>query len=147
MLTYVKVLVITSLIGGSTYKQYIFNDYILKDHDYGTEELNQLVDNRYEIVDFNNNIVYAIPLNEEFKVAYKKNPKHQKGGWMLEGKHVGEVEEITKVKCQEYDCLKVLRKVSMDTPFGRDTYIQIQHLLDIRKLPGIGKNRKKYDCI
>jgi len=126
----IKVLVVTYILAIHQAKYYLYDDYIVKQYFYPTEELKNLTNISYAILDLTNDKVYFIPTDRDVRIL--QSNLQGAGEWTSGDKKILKTETIN-VNYSGFKCLKEIEYSEMNTPFGPDQSKKITYYADLDK--------------
>lgn len=108
----IKVLVVTYILAIHQAKYYLYDDYIVKQYFYPTEELKNVTNISYAILDLTNDKVYFIPTDRDVRIL--QSNLQGAGEWTSGDKKILKTETIN-VNYSGFKCLKEIEYSEMNT--------------------------------
>jgi len=126
----IKVLVVTYILAIHQAKYYIYDDYIVKQYFYPNDELKNVTNIRYAILDLAADKVYFIPTDKDVRIL--QTNLQGAGEWTSGNKKILKTETM-KVRYSGFKCLKVIEYNEINTPFGPSQSKKITYYADLDK--------------
>ena len=129
----IKVLVITYSLAMVDIKQYVFDDYVLRQYINKIENFKSIIDREYELLDIKSNKMYVVPFDRQVRVENEFVPIE--GEWTAGEKVISKI-ETKKVKYKNLKCLQVTEYTGSVTPFGNNQSKTVKYFANLDKYLG-----------
>jgi hypothetical protein len=126
----IKVLVVTYILAIHQAKYYIYDDYIVKQYFYLNDEVRNVTNISYAILDLTVDKVYFIPTDRNVRIL--QSNLQGAGEWTSGDSRILKT-ETTKVNYSGFKCLKEIEYSEINTPFGYDQSKKITYYANLGK--------------
>jgi hypothetical protein len=126
-----KILVLTYFISGFQVKYYFFDNYIVKEYLYTSDEVKSSMDRAFGLYDLSTDAIYSIPESRDHR--FLDSTPLKPAGWLNEHRTIIKTESI-RMKYLNYDCLKVTEYINSSSPIGSTTFKVHTYYVDFSPL-------------